>query len=64
MVYGITIRQADMKLQLLLNNSEQTVSVAQGRKQMQQWDICKNGFLQNGRHNSYQTYWYDSSTCE
>ena len=26
--------------------------------------FMKHGFLQNGRHNSYQTYWYGSSTCE
>ena len=35
-------------------------SVAQG-KQTEQWEseiFVKHGFLQKGRHNSYQTYWY------
>ena len=26
--------------------------------------FVQHGFLQNGRYNSYQMYWYDSSTCE
>ena len=26
--------------------------------------FIQHGFLQNGRYNSYQMYWYDSSTCE
>ena len=30
---------------------------------MQQTNIHKHGFLQNGRHNSYQSYRYDSFTC-
>ena len=57
LVYGITIRLAGIAV--LLNNSEQTVSVAQGK----QIDAAVR-FLQNGRHNSYQPYWYDSSTFE
>ena len=47
LVYGITIRLAGIAV--LLNNSEQTVSVAQGK----QIDAAVR-FLQNGRHNSYQ----------
>ena len=31
--------------------------------QMQLMNIHKDGFLQNGRHNSYQSYRYDSFTC-
>ena len=46
----------------LLNNSAQTVS---SPKETSYSEIfVKHGFLQNGRHNSYQSYWYDSSTCD
>jgi len=44
---------------LLLNNSVQTESVAQGKQMLHCMRYSQNT---NGRRNSYQTYWYDSST--
>ena len=41
-----------------------TVLLAQG-KQMLHWDTRKkHGFLQNSRHNSYQTYSITVNNCE
>ena len=51
MVYGITVRLAGMKALVVTTRCYTEIFV-------------KHGFLQNGKHNSYQTYWYDSSTCK
>ena len=40
------------------------MSVAHARETGAAWISVKHGFLLNGRHNRYQTYWYDSFTCQ
>ena len=49
MVYGITARLAGMKVLVVTKHTLK---------------YSKNRFLQNSRHNSYQSYWHDSSSCE
>ena len=63
MVYGMTVRLAGMKA-LVVTKQQCTNCIGSPREQMLHWDIRKTRISPEGRHNSYQTYWYDSSTCE
>ena len=63
MVQGITIRLTGMKA-LAVTKQQWTNCVGSPRETDAAWISVKHGFLLNGRHNRYQTYWYDSFTCQ